>query len=205
MKLYLSSYKIGNDVNKLKKMLPKNRKTAYISNALDCYDDFLRRTQSEQTELSELKSLGMEPEILDLKNYFGKKDELRKKLSLFGIIWVRGGNTFVLRQAMRLSGFDTIIKELSERDDIIYGGYSAGACILAPTLKGLDLMDDITEMPYKNSELIWEGLNIIDFSIVPHYDSEHPESSDAEKTVQYLKKHKIKYKTLRDGEEIITE
>ena len=35
MKFYLSSYKIGNDIEKLNKVLPINKKTAYISNAID--------------------------------------------------------------------------------------------------------------------------------------------------------------------------
>ena len=35
MKYYLSSYKIGNEIEKLKDLIPSNKRTAYISNALD--------------------------------------------------------------------------------------------------------------------------------------------------------------------------
>ena len=35
MKFYLSSYGLGNSVAKLRKMMPKNKKTGFILNALD--------------------------------------------------------------------------------------------------------------------------------------------------------------------------
>ncbi len=207
MKFYLSSYKLGNEVDKLKKLIPAdNKKTAYIPNSLDFSDDLERRKISEQSDIEQLQALGLEVERLDLRVYFGKQDELQKKLEEFGVIWVRGGNLFVLRQAMRLSGFDNIMKDLVEKDNILYGGYSAGVCILAPTLKGIDLMDDINAKPYgDNVEIIWDGLGIIDYSIVPHYRSDHRESDQAEKVVEYMAENKIPFKTLKDGEVIIIE
>jgi dipeptidase E len=53
--------------------------------------------------------------------------------------------------------------------------------------------------------VIWEGLGIIDYVIVPHYKSDHPESEIMEEVVEYLIENKIPYKTLRDGEVIIVE
>ncbi len=44
MKFYLSSYKVGNETDKLKALIPAdNKKTAYISNALDFSNDAERR------------------------------------------------------------------------------------------------------------------------------------------------------------------
>jgi dipeptidase E len=150
--------------------------------------------------------LNLEAELVDLRNYFNKEKDLEKKLDKKGIIFVRGGNTFVLRQAMKLSGFDNIIKKLAKKEDFLYIAYSAGICILAPTLKGIDLMDDITKNSYgKKSKVIWKGLGIINYSIVPHYKSNHPESENANKSVEYLKKHNLPFKALRDGEVIIVE
>ena len=145
MKFYLSSYKLGGEIIKLKELIPvENKKTAYISNALDFSDDLERRKKSEQSDLEQLKELNLDIEIIDLRNYFNKQSELEEKLVRFGVIWVRGGNVFVLRQAMKLSGFDNILENLIEKSDILYGGYSAGVCVLAPTLKGMDLIDDPT-------------------------------------------------------------
>ncbi len=207
MKFYLSSYKLGNEIAKLKELIPaENKKTAYISNALDFSDDLERRKKSEQSDIEQLKELNLGIEIVDLRDYFNKQKELEKKLAEFGVIWVRGGNLFVLRQAMRLSGFDNILKKLIEKNNILYGGYSAGVCVLASTLKGMDLVDDPTAKPYGNqSEVIWDGLGILNYSVIPHYKSDHPESKNAEKVIEYMIENKIPFKALKDGEVIIIE
>ena len=41
--------------------------------------------------------------------------------------------------------------------------------------------------------------------LLPHYDSDHPESEDIAKEVEYCKNNNVPYKTLRDGEVIILE
>jgi len=209
MKFYLSSYKLGNEVARLKELMPtKNKKTAYISNALDFSDDLERRKQSERSDIEQLKDAGLlDIEIIDLRHYFGKQDELEKKIASFGIIWVRGGNVFVLRQAMKLSGFDNILKNLvKENNDMLYGGYSAGVCVLTPTLKGIDLLDDPNVKPYGDKiETVWDGLNILNYCIVPHYKSDHPESPKTEKVIEYMIENKIPFKALKDGEVIIIE
>lgn len=207
MKFYLSSYKLGNEVAKLKELIPvENKKTAYISNALDFSDDLERRKKSEQSDLEQLKELNLDIEIIDLRNYFNRQSELEEKLAEFSVIWVRGGNLFVLRQAMKLSGFDNILKNLIEKSNILYGGYSAGVCVLAPTLKGMELVDDPTAKPYGDkSKVIWDGLGILSYSVIPHYRSDHPESENAEKVVEYMIENKIPFKALKDGEVIIIE
>lgn len=205
MKFYLSSYKIGKEVDKLKKLIPENKKTAYISNALDFSNDLNRRKQSELDDIEQLSNLGLNVEILDLRKYFNKQEDLEKKILEFGVIWVRGGNCFVLRQAMKLSGFDNILKNSLKRN-ILYGGFSAGICILAPTLYGTELIDDVTAKPYGNQqEIIWDGLNILNYSIVPHYHSDHSETEDVNKTIEYMIENKILFKALKDGEVIIIE
>ena len=177
MKFYLSSYKLGNEIDALKALIPSNKKTAFISNALDFSSDLERRKKSEQSDIDDLISAGLDVELVDLRDYFDHQDDLEKKLSEFGVIWVRGGNAFVLRAAMKRSGFDVILRQLIKKEGILYGGYSAGVCVLAPTLRGIELVDDPTVKPYgDDTETIFEGLNIIDYSIVPHYQSNHPES-----------------------------
>lgn len=204
MKFYLSSYKLGNEVDTLKALIPTNKKTAFISNALDFSSDLERRKKSEQSDVDDLTGVGLDVELVDLRDYFDRKDELEKKLNEFGVIWVRGGNVFVLREAMKRSGFDVILKQLTQKEGILYGGYSAGVCVLAPTLKGIDLVDDSSVRPYGDDiETIFEGLNIIDYSVVPHYQSNHPESEKMETVVEYMKRNEIPFKTLKDGEVVV--
>ncbi|MFZ5391004.1 MAG: Type 1 glutamine amidotransferase-like domain-containing protein [Patescibacteria group bacterium] len=210
VKFYLSSYKFGSpdNVAKFKTLLVNtNKKAAYIGNALDCFDDLERRQQSEQEEISYLATLGVKADIVDLRQYFGQTEVLKKVLADYDVFWVRGGNTFVLRQAMALSGFDVILKEIIKLDrSIVYAGYSAGACVLAPTLKGLAIVDDPNQKPYgQDIETIWNGLGLIDYSLAPHYKSDHPESADIEKEVQFMIDNKMLFKVLRDGEVIIIE
>jgi dipeptidase E len=209
MRFYLSSYKIGNAVETLKTLLPAaNKRVAYISNALDWSTDLARRERGEQSDLAQLQTLGLGLEIekLDLREYFGRQQQLKQKVLEFGTIWVCGGNTFVLRQAMKLSGFDRLLREFSATSvDMLYGGYSAGICILGPTLKGLDIVDPPSARPYGDLEPVWDGVGILKFVIVPHFESDHPESEAAGKVAAYLKAHEISFRTLRDGEVIIIE
>jgi dipeptidase E len=152
----------------------------------------------------ELKNLGLFSEEIDLRDYFGKQNELSKKLNNYGAVYIRGGNTFVLRRAISESGFDKWIKNKNKDQNFVYTGYSAGICILSPTLHGLELVDDPHIVPDGyNQEIIWDGLGIIDFSIAPHYKSDHPESGNVDKEVEYFIKHKMPFKTLLDGEIIV--
>lgn len=208
MKYYLSSYKLGNQENVeiLKSLIaPTNKKCAYIPNALDFATDLDRKAKSIQNDIMDLKSVGLEVEILDLKDYFGKKSELEAKLEEFDVIWSRGGNVFNLRQAYSLSGFDEILLGYHKsKKDKVYGGYSAGVCVLCPTLKGYAIVDDPNSKPYgEQFETIWEGLGILDYVVEPHYQSDHPESEMIEKEIEKLIELKIYYVALRDGEVII--
>lgn len=208
MKYYLSSFKIGNSQEKLLEMTENgNKKVAFINNALDFATDLVRRKKSDELDITDLISLGFKVNIIDLKQYFNKRNELEETLEQYDVIWVRGGNTFVLAQAMELSGFSEIILNYHRNDkNIVYGGYSAGICVLGPTLRGIHIADDPYQKPYgEQYQPIWEGLSIFDYVIVPHYKSDHPESKDIDKVVDYLIGNKIPHKTLRDGEVIIVE
>lgn len=200
MKFYLSSYKVGDKTNLLKQMV--KGKIGFIPNSLDFVDDLSWR-ESNEKNIRDLTDLGIEVELLDLRDYFGKKEKLKKKLDGLAGVWVRGGNTFILRRAMSLSGFDELIKKI-ERKDFLYGGYSAGVCVLAPSLKGLSQVDNPSLNPYnKSKKIIWEGLGLLNFLILPHYKSDHPESKLIDQEVEFCRKNKIPFKTLRDGETII--
>ena len=146
MKLYLSSYRLGNNPNQLSELFSDNKNVAVIGNAMDFVDDLQRKEKIRQSIL-EIKNLGLFPGEIDLRDYFGKEKELSKKLDDFGAVYVRGGNTFVLRRAMKQSSFDEWIKNKNKDPDFVYAGYSAGICILSPTLHGLELVDDPNIVP----------------------------------------------------------
>ena len=206
MKLYLSSIGLGSDVDRLVSMLPANRKAAVIFSALDFSDDIERKQATVDREIEQLAGLGLEAEALDLRSYFGQPESLANDMAEFGMVWVIGGNTFVLRRAMRQSGLDRYLVDNRDNNDFVYAGYSAGCCVLAPTLRGIDLVDDPHVVPegYEH-EVVWDGLSLVDYCIAPHYRSDMEESPLIEKAVQYFIDNRMLFKALRDGEVIVVD
>lgn len=203
MKFYLSSYKLGNKTGTLKTWIGRGV-IGYIPNALDGSIDKEKLEKHIERDVADLERLGIKVEVLDLKKYFTKNSPLKTKLASLRGIFISGGNCFVLRQAMHLSKFDELICGLPK--DFVYSGYSAAGCVLGLSLKVYQIVDDPTQKPYREQkEIIWTGLNIVPWAFMPHYKSDHPESKDVEKEVEFCKKNKIPYKTLKDGEVLIIE
>lgn len=206
MKFYLSSYGLGNEVEKFKQLIPY-KKIGYIPNARDHSKmDSERKREKIKRDMTLLQELGLTVDLIDLTKYFNKKAELKNKLNELGAIFISGGNVFVLRQAMKLSGLDEILIEFKDKNDFLYSGYSAAGCVLAPNLKPYEIVDDATDTPYKElKEVIWEGLGLVDFAFMPHFNSNHPESKAIDKEIEFCKQNNISYKAVRDGEVIIIE
>ena len=206
MKLYLSSFRFGDHAKQLSNLYSNNKKVALIVNAWDAYPDGERRLLGIQRETEGLIQLGLQPEILDLRTFFDKPADLAKKITEFGGVWVTGGNTFALRRAFHYSGLDLWLQENRSDNNFVYGGYSAGVCVLSPELKGLELVDEPNVVPdgYK-ADVIWQGVGLIDFAFAPHFESDHPESDMVTQEVEYMVKNGINYKALHDGEVIILE
>lgn len=203
MRLYLSSFRLGDMPNELVRLFGYGKRVAVIANATDSVNAE-ERALKVRTEHDLLNSLGFKTEEIDLRDYFSKEDKLRELLNNVDALWVRGGNVFLLRRAFHQSGLDKILIELLEKDQLAYGGYSAGICILSPTLKGLELVDKPYETAtHYDEKVIWKGLDILPYSIAPHYKSDHPESADVDKCVAYFEKHKMPFKPLVDGEVLI--
>lgn len=205
MRLYLSSERLGERAGALLAML-RGTHVAIIANGYDGASAMARELYRAEVydPVAEFQSLGLEPEYLDLRAYFGDSAALRQRLSAFDLVWVMGGNSFVLRRAMKQSGFDTIIRDKLEADTIAYGGYAAGAVVAGPSLRGHELMDDPFELPEGYDEpLVWSGLGLTPFAIVPHYRSRHPEAASAEKVVSYMRARRTRFRAISDGEVIV--
>lgn len=205
MRLYLSSYRLGNYPEKLIE-LSREGTVAIVANALDFIPGEARRKYELEVydPRAEFLSLGLRSQDLDLRHYFGNPQGLRNALRGCGLVWVLGGNAFLLMRALRQSGFPEVIREMLAADTIAYGGFSAGAVVATPTLRGIDRMDDPMQLADGYPEdVVWEGMGLVDFSIVPHYRSDHPEADAAEKAVAFMKVNKLPYKALSDGEVFI--
>lgn len=188
-------------------LLKGGRKVAAIFNAVDFLDPEQRKNSAQQ-ELERLRSLDLDYTEIDLRTYFDEahKSELQNKLNEYDAVWMRGGNCFILRRALRQSGADEIIKTMLNTDSIVYGGYSAGIDMLTPSLHGAELVDDPNLIPDGYSRnIVWECLGILPFAVAPHYKSDHPESADIDKSVEYMVDNHIPFIALRDGEAIVIE
>lgn len=206
MRLYLSSFRLGNQPQRLVDLVKDNKHAAVILNARDLLPDEERRTRLQQ-EIADLENLGFIAVELDLRPYFNneqKQRELSALLANYGLVWVRGGNPFILRRAMKASGFDEIIRHFLERDAIVYGGYSAGIVMLMPSLHGVELIEDPDPVPAGyDPAIVWECLGLLPYALVPHHKSGHRESADAEKSVEYYIDNHMLFKALQDGEAIV--
>ena len=157
MRLYLSSFRIGNRPDQLLELAGGGGRVAVIANAMDAESADLRRA-GVRRELDAMSELGFVAEELDLRNYFSDQAGIAGALRGFDVIWLRGGNSFMLRYALARSGADEALLELLSQDAIVYAGYSAGPCVLAPSLKGIDLVDNADDVP-KPMELRQFGMD----------------------------------------------
>ena len=206
MRAYLSSFRLGNQPRRLVELARDNTRAVVVVNACDLLSDEERRPRVQQ-ELAALQGLGFSTTELDLRHYFTDRRRARELGALLvahGLVWVRGGNSFVLRRAMRASGFDDVIRDLLERDAIVYGGFSAAIAVLTPSLHGVELVDDPHAVPAGyDPTIVWEGLGLLPYAVAPHYKSEHPESAAMESVVRYYVDRRVPFKALRDGEVIV--
>ena len=191
MHLYLSSYLIGDHGQQLAE-LARGKTALLVSNALDFSNDLVRLKSSREREIGRLSDLGIPAEPLDLRKYFSSQDSLSNRVTEAGMLWVVGGNTFLLRKAMYLSGLDQLIHSKLDEEHFLYGGYSAGVCALSPSLRGIHLADE-PEAQSNGYEhpTIWEGLEVIDYYIVPHYRCDHFESESMEAVVDYYRENDL--------------
>ncbi|MEU1985464.1 Type 1 glutamine amidotransferase-like domain-containing protein [Nocardia sp. NPDC019395] len=170
MRLFLSSYRFGDHFDVFAELAGAPGPVAVIGNACDAWPQ--ARAGAMTSELVPLRRLGYTPRELDLREYIGRPAELARELTQYPVVWVRGGNTFVLRAQFARSGADRVLPDLLAADTFLYAGYSAGACLLSPDLYGMETADDPDEVPPTcGIEPLWSGLGLIDRPIVPHIDS----------------------------------
>ncbi|PBC78944.1 dipeptidase E [Streptomyces sp. TLI_235] len=207
MRLYLSSFRIGNRPDELLRLLGEGRRTALIINA-DDYKDTEARAASLKREVEELESVGLQPFEVDLREYFGRPEALAEVLSGVDLVYVRGGSAFVLRRAFVSSGADDVIRRLLAEDAFVYAGYSAGPCMLGPTLRGIDgEIDNPDLVPdgYQDTVMDWDCLGVLPYVIAPHYKSDHPESAEIDRSIGYFTDHHIPFIAIRDGQAIVVD
>ena len=202
MFLYMSSQKFGQDTKFLKDWINQHdNKIFIIPNALDAKDEG-KIQENLKDDIKLLEEIGFCVSIIDLKLYFGKYNKLREELSKYNACCVMGGNVFVLRKAVELSGFDIFLKDKKSSDNYLYIGYSAGSCVLSDNLEYLKTIDKPITL-YNQTKMNYEGIGFVDYLFIPHYKSNYHKVHLIEDLVNKCKNEHIKYKAIKDGEVII--
>jgi dipeptidase E len=205
VRLYLSSFRMGDHPEYLTALVgDDSRSTVVIANAIDDAPEDVRRAGVER-ERAALGELGFDAAELDLRNYFDDEQRLRQELAGVALAWLRGGNVFMLRYAMRRSGADTAFRDLLAGDALVYAGYSAGPCVLSPSLRGLEAVDDAGAVRrIYRAEPVWEGLAVLDRAFVPHYRSPgHPETTALGLLAEKYRAEGVPHLTLHDGQALL--
>jgi dipeptidase E len=157
MRLFLASSRPSSGALALSELVGPGARAAIVANALDNLPGFPRGSWVAE-ERRVLESRGFSTRELDLRCYYADSSPLASTLAHVDLVWVTGGNAFVLRGALHRSGLDTLMIDRIADDALVYGGYSAAACVCAPALRGLELVDDVKAV----HSPIWDGLGLID-------------------------------------------
>jgi len=173
-------------------MLSAKKKVAFIPNAKDTYTDKSGLDKQRDFFLEK----GFRVTDVDLNKFHN--DALYKKLSRYNMIYVAGGNCFVLLQKMRASGFDKILPKLITKG-IIYVGASAGACVISSSIEPLGLLDQPEYAQLDN----FNGLGYIDFVFIPHVG--HPKYDKGIKDIYKKYSKTFKLQKFTDSEGLIIE
>lgn len=196
MRLYLSSFRLGAPRPRLWQLLGSGRRTACVTNALDGVPA-ADREAGLRRDLAELTAAGLNVSLVDLR-----EPRAAEVLAAFDLVWVRGGHVFVLRKALAESGGDVVLLELLARDAIVYGGYSAGSCVLSPDLTELRSVDDLHAVV----DPLTSGLGVLDRPFVPHVDSPgHPETAACGEIADRYRRRGQPHWTLRDGQVLVVD
>jgi dipeptidase E len=102
--MYLSSHRLGDHPEQLLTLLHTPRPVAVIANALDAAPAEIR-AHGVHDELAALRDLGLTDlgltaEELDLRDYVADHQRLADTVTGYQLVWLRGGNAFVLRYAL---------------------------------------------------------------------------------------------------------
>jgi len=165
MKLFLSSIRLPNKAEHEKLFGYKTElAVTIIPNAWDTYSEERRKAEITETR-ADFQARGHRTAILDIVT--SSDQQKQDSLQSSDFLWVMGGNSFYLNYWVQRSGFDALLKS-SIADGLVYGGTSAGAILMCPTLHGVEHVDNPEDAP----EIIWNGLGLVNFGIVPHWGME---------------------------------
>lgn len=177
---------VGNEFLNLVNKTPSTIKVLFIPTASRAEEELYYVEKSKE----ELLSIGIEEKNIITFNldYDLSEEELNK----IDVIYVCGGNTFYLLHRVRETKFDKVIMDFISSGKV-YVGVSAGSVLAGPNINIRNL--------YKDNDIgieDFQGLNITDIIVIPHYTEE-----EKEKIEQIKEDTKYEIITLTDNQALL--
>jgi dipeptidase E len=147
-----------------------------------------------------LKDAGFE-KIFDYTITGKIKEQIKKDFKDVDVIYVSGGNSFYLLEKMKESGFDKLIKDFM-KEGKVYIGTSAGSIVAGADVYPTYYIDKAEEA--KNLK-DYNGLNLVDFTVFPHWGSEHFRDRYLNQRMEHAYKLGYKIILLNDNQYIAVE
>jgi Peptidase E len=171
-------------------LFPKN-KVGFIPTAGEVYANPLFVIEDR------IRLINMGYDVIDIDITNIDKNTISSKLKNIDALFVSGGNVFYLMQQIRKKNVE---KEISNfiNSEKLYIGASAGGCICSPVIEPYKLLDNMEEAKELSN---LNGLNIINFVILPHYGKEKYMHLYDEILEQYKDQYKLVF--LRDDEALV--
>ena len=157
MKLFLCSH--FSQVGNLIKEEIENKKVVFIPNA-SINEGYTGYVGSARKLFKKMRANLTEIDI--------SKEDFKTIEAVFeetDVIYFTGGNSFFLIDQLRKTGVDKLLKKELKKGKLMIGE-SAGSVICAPSISYIEIMD---EKPEDYSQIDDNGLNLIDFYVLPHY------------------------------------
>jgi dipeptidase E len=121
-----------------------------------------------QADRDRLRALGYQVADLDLVDV--EPDAVADALRDVDVLYVTGGNTFMLLHHMRRSGLAELLPSRLAAG-LLYVGVSAGSVVAGPDCEPVTEFDDADAVPELES---MAGLNLVDVVVLSHYGAEDP-------------------------------
>jgi len=162
MKLFLAS-SLDETISLLEPRLNKpigDNRVLFIANAADLLDD------PWWVDLDRKKFLDAGYKIAEIDLRKLSQEEFTKILENSDIVHVCGGSVFYLLSVLKQNEFGDLITKAVRDNKIIYTGTSAGSIVVSKSNEIYKYDPDEVKFVDRVSE--FEGLDLVDFVIVPH-------------------------------------
>lgn len=187
MKLIL----LSNNNAIIKKYLEKGKKVGFIPTASELDEDrwYMEKDRNKLLEMGYI--------IENIEVTTESTEEIKKKINSSNALFIEGGNSYYLLQQLKQKDIISTIVDFINSNKL-YIGASAGSVITCPTIEVLEDMDNPKQAPLLKS---FQALNVIDFYILPHYNSKEKYTLKADLIEK--KYINLKFLKIKDNQAII--